>query len=121
MPKTSRILTITGIAMLLIMAAFHGSGFWYVRTSIQSSDASGFLKDIVPALFAHPSYHLLAMAAFGTLALFQPQSARPILLLVGVLILGDAVLGFVLGGLVPGLLLVGAAACFGLAGFRQND
>lgn len=120
MPRTSRILTIIGIVMLVVMAGFHGSGFWYVRKSIQSSDASGFLKDIVPALFAHPSFHLLALAAFGVLALFQAQSARPILYLVALLVLGDGILGFVLGGLVPGLLLVGAATCFGVAGFRQK-
>lgn len=113
-------LTIIGIVMLLVMAGFHGSGYWYVSKSIQSSDASGFLKDIVPALFAHPSFHLLALAAFGILALYQIQSARPILYLIALLVLGDAILGFVLGGLVPGLLLVGAAAFFGMAGFRQK-
>jgi len=120
MTRSSRMLTIIGIVMLVIMAGFHGSGFWYVRKSIQSSDASDFLKNIVPALFAHPSFHLLALAAFGVLALFQPQNARPILYLVSLLVLGDAMLGFALGGLGPGLLLVGAATCFGLAGFRQK-
>ena len=111
---------ILGSLLLLVMAAFHGSGFSYVRAAIEESNASGFLKDIVPVLFAHPSIHLIGLAAFGFLALTLKQDAPMVLLLLAMLVLADGLLAFYLGGVLPGVLLSLAAAFFVLAGLRKN-
>ncbi len=102
------------------MGVFHGSGFFYVSESIQESNAEGFLKDIVPALFAHPSIHLIGLAAFGILTLFLKHDLRKVTWLLAVLIVLDALLGFYLGGMIPGLLLLVAAICFVVAGLKDQ-
>lgn len=119
--KTSKILCLLGSSFLLLMGLFHGTGFFYVSEAIQSSNAEGFLKDIVPALFAHPSIHLLGMAAFGILARFLKHDLRKVTWLLAALIVLDALLGFYLGGLIPGLLLLVAAICFLLAGLKEKS
>ena len=118
--KASKIYCLTGSLLLLIMGLFHGSGFFYVSEAIQSSNAEAFLKDIVPALFAHPSIHLIGLAAFGVLAVFLKHELRKLTWLLAVLVILDALLAFFLGGMIPGLLLLAAAICFVLAGLKQQ-
>jgi len=118
--KTSKISCLIGSTLLFIMALFHGSGFFYVSNSISKSNAEEFLKDIVPALFAHPSIHLFGLSAFGILALFLKQDLRKLTWLLAILILLDAFLAFYLGGMIPGLLLLIAAICFILAGLKDK-
>lgn len=118
MSKTSKTLCIIGSILLLVMAGFHGSGFFYIRDRILASDADAFLKDIVPVLFAHPSIHLIGLSAFGFLAIFMAQPVRLMLFLLALVILADAILAFALGGYLPGGLLVAAALCFVIAGFN---
>ncbi|TMM57357.1 hypothetical protein FEE95_12800 [Maribacter algarum] len=119
--KTSKLFCIIGSSFLLIMGLFHGSGFFYVSETIEKSNAEGFLKDIVPALFAHPSIHLIGLAAFGILALFLKQDLRKVTWLLAVLIALDAALGFYLGGMIPGILLLLAAICFVVSGLRDKS
>ncbi len=118
--KASKMYCITGSLLLVIMGVFHGSGFFYVSDAMQASNAEAFLKDIVPALFAHPSIHLIGLAAFGVLAVFLKQELRKLSWLLALLIALDALLAFYLGGMIPGFLLVAAAACFVTAGLKNK-
>ncbi|MFS4447661.1 hypothetical protein [Maribacter sp. 2307UL18-2] len=119
--KTTTLFTTIGSILLLVMAAFHGSGFFYVREAITSSNAEDFLKDIVPALFAHPSIHLMGLSALGLLTLWLRHEAYKVAWLLAALIALDAVLAFYLGGCIPGLLLLLAAACFVLSGGKSKN
>lgn len=119
--KRTRIYCSIGSILLLVMAAFHGSGFFYVREAITSSNAEDFLKDIVPALFAHPSIHLMGLSALGLLTLWLPREAYKVAWLLAALIALDAALAFYLGGAIPGLLLLLAAACFVLSGEKSKN
>ncbi|MTB51155.1 hypothetical protein [Lewinella sp. W8] len=111
----SRWLTYLGSGLLVIMALFHGSGLGYVSGLMASSNAPDFLKDIFGPLFAHASFHLLSLAAFGILSLFLGEGRKKVLQLLAVLIFLDAILGFYLGGIIPGGLLSLAAGIFLLA------
>jgi len=117
--RISRGLCIAGSLLLFIMGLFHGSGFFYVNEAIQESNAEEFLKDIVPALFAHPSIHLIGLAAFGILAVFLEQDLRKVTWLLALLIVLDAFLAFYLGGIRAGILLLAAASCFILVSLKK--
>lgn len=99
------------------MAIFHGSGFSYINETIMKSNADGFLKEIVPVLFAHPSIHLIGLAAFGILALFLERETKKVLTLLSLIVFVDALLAFYLGGTLPGMLLVVATLCFLVASY----
>jgi hypothetical protein len=116
-PKAYIILSLIGSMILLVMAVFHGSGSSYINESIMKSNADGFLKEIVPVLFAHPSIHLVGLSAFGILALFLEKDAKKVLALLSLIVVVDALLAFYLGGTLPGMLLVAAALCFILANY----
>jgi hypothetical protein len=118
--KVFKVLCIVGSSLLLVMAIFHGSGFFYVKELITQSNAEGFLKDIVPVLFAHPSIHLIGLAAFGILALSLGKEAKKVLWLLSLFIIVDALLAFYLGGILPGFLLIAPALCFIMASNRQR-
>ncbi len=119
MSKLSKGFCIAGSLLLLVMAGFHGSGYSYIDQTISASNAPGFLKQIVPALFVHPSIHLLGLTAFGVLPIFQSNGARGVLVILTILVLVDATLAFSLGGMLPGALLSIAAICFGFAGWKR--
>ncbi len=109
---------IVGSILLIMMAVFHGSGYSYVASAIGESDAENFLKQIVPVLFAHPSIHLIELAAFGILAMFLGPAASKVLTLLAALIMVDGALAFYLGGILPGILLFGAALSFIVASVK---
>ena len=119
--KTSRILIITGSILLFIMAMFHGSGIFYVNDLINESNAEGFLKEIVPVLFAHPSIHLFGLAALGIMSLYLKLEARKILFLLTILVLKDTTLAFIVGGLIPDFILTAPIVCFSIARFKINQ
>lgn len=114
--KVYKPLCITGSLILLVMAFFHGSGYSYISKIIMQSNAEEFLKEIIPILFAHPSIHLIGLAAFGILALFLKKESRKVLFLLTLLIIIDGLLAFYLGVIVAGILLIVAALCFSIAG-----
>jgi len=118
--KIPQIFTIIGILLLIVMAAFHGSGINYINGLIRESNADDLLKAIVPVLFAHPSIHLIGMALMGVLTLFMQYERRKVLYAIGLLILVDAALAFYLGGILPGVLLSLAACSFIFAGMRTT-
>lgn len=118
--KTAKTLCIIGSALLLVMAAFHGSGYAFVTEAILESNAEDFLKQIVPALFVHPSIHLVGLATFGILALFLKQATGRVLTLLAILVVADAALAFYLGAVPPGVMLLAAASCFAVAGYLYS-
>lgn len=118
MTKSSRIWSLAGSFLLLVMAGFHGSGLLFATRSINDSNAEPFLKKIFPVLFALPSLQLLGLAAFSILALFLKTDGHKVLVLVGVLVAVDGLLAIYLGGTVPALLLFGAAVAFLVAAQR---
>jgi hypothetical protein len=119
--KTSRILITIGSILLVIMAMFHGSGFFYVSDLMNESNAEGFLKEIVPVLFAHPSIHLIGLGALGIVTLYLKYEAKKVLFLLTILVVIDAVLAFNVGGLIPGCILTIPVVCFLIAGFNINQ
>ncbi len=121
MANTSKWLCITGVVLLFVMAGFHGSGLGYVSRTIESTNAPDFIKLIFPPLFAHPSIHLVGLAAFGILALYLNQEAKKVLVLLSVLVLADGLLAFYLGGVLPGILLSIAAVSFVIAGWKSDS
>lgn len=104
--------------LLLVMAAFHGSGYAFVKGAMSDSNAPDFLKQIVPVLFVHPSFHLASFAIFGIVGLALERGARLLWNTLAAVILVDAILGFILGGVIPGLLLTSAALLFVVAAFK---
>lgn len=118
--KSSKIFCLMGSIFLVIMGAFHGSGFFFVSEAISKSNAEDFLKDIVPALFAHPSIHLFGIAGLGAFTLFLTQDFRKLTWAITILVFIDALLGFYLGGPIPGVLLTIAALCFFIAGYKND-
>ncbi len=117
MTRAARILCVVGCALLLITALFHGTGFSDVRDAISESTASGFLMRAVPGLWLHFSIHLVALAAFGILAMFSlAHGARRLVALLALVVAADAGLVLSLAGFFAGVaLLVAAALCFALA------
>lgn len=119
-PKIARNCCITASLLLLFMAVFHGSAFFYVKESIVNSNAEEFLKDIVPVLFAHPSVHLVGLAAFGFSTLSLGPTAWKVRRILVLLIALDAALAFYLGGMIPGLLLLTAAGCVAVGSWGRQ-
>jgi len=109
-------LTVAGSVLLLLMAGIHGSGFNYLTGLMNTADAPAFIKQIFPVLFVHPSLHLVGLAAFALLTLRMPHEGKKVLFLVAVLVVLDSLLAFILGGVVPGILLVLAGLAFFLSG-----
>lgn len=101
--------------MLIGMAALHGSGYGYVAGTIDASQLPAFLKRILPPLYLYPSALMVILALAVLLALRQRVGRASVLGLVAAVVAANAVLGFVLGGVVPGVVLLGAAGVFGAA------
>lgn len=120
LPRSSKVLCSIGSMLLIVMAGFHGSGYSYVNTAIKESNSEIFLKEIVPVLFAHPSIHLVGLAALGILVLFLAQDGGKVLLFLALLVLTDGILAFYLGGTIPGIILVLAAVLFAVSSKRKN-
>ena len=119
--KAYKALCLVGSILLFVMAIFHGSGFFYVSESIMKSNAEGFLKEIVPVLFVHPSIHLIGLSAFGILTIFLNNDNKKVLVLLSLIVIADALLAFYLGGTLPGILLTVAALCFIMASSKYKQ
>lgn len=122
MTRTHTIFCAIGSLLLLVMAAFHGSGYSFVSRAIADSNAAAFLKDVVPAVFLHVSIHLAGLSAFGFLAMFLRHNARALVALLAIVVLVDALLALHMGGAVPAAVLACAALCFVVAAvLRRKD
>ncbi len=107
--------------MLIAVAALHGSGYQYVAGALQESELPDFLKRILPPLYLYPSA-LMVLLALAVLATLGSSATRgPVLGLVGVVVAANAILGFVLGGVIPGGALLLVAGLFALASRKAKE
>lgn len=118
--RTVVILTVIGSAMLLAMAALHASGYSYITQNLLESDIDDFLKTILPSLFLYPSVVMVALAIFALAALRKKEAAAFVFAAISLVLLINSVLGFVLGGLIPGGVLLVAMGLFSAASFLTN-
>lgn len=119
MTRTAKILCAVGCVLLLVTALFHGTGYVEISDAVSESNASAFLKRAVPGVWLHFSLHLVALVAFGILALFAAHGARSLLALLALAAAADAALVFSFAGFFAGVaLLVAAALCFALAAIQ---
>lgn len=116
--KTAKIAHIIGILLLTALGIFHGSGIIYVTEIIAQSNTEDFIKEIFPVLFAHPSFHLLGLAALGVLTLSMKHEARKIKLFISAFVMVDSLFAFYLGALIPGIVLLLTASLF-LVGLKS--
>ena len=107
-----RVVVGIGVLMLLGMAALHASGYGWVAESLRDSNAPDFLKRVLPPLFLYPSLVMCGLSAFAILATFLRAAVAPVLGGVAAVVVGHSILGFLLGGLLPGGVLLFAASWF---------
>ena len=117
--KITKISTIIGCILLILMALFHGSGIYYVTDLIEQSNSESFVKEIFPILFAHPSIQLLGLAGLGILTFFMRHETGKVLFFIAIMVVTDSFLAFYLGATIPGILLVFSSFCFGLGGVKK--
>ncbi len=98
--------------MLIAIAALHGSGYGYVAGTIAQSQLPAFLKRVLPPLYLYPSVLMGTLAAVVLLALRQQEGRAFVFRVVSAIFDGNAVLGFALGGIVPGGVLLLVAGLF---------
>ena len=110
--RFSKTLCLTAGILLLAMAAFHGSGLFYMQGLILETDSPQFIKDVFPVLFLVPSVELLGFAIFGLVAPAMGQKAYKILIPLAVLVLLNAAFAFYLGATIPGLILIAPALIY---------
>ena len=118
--KKSKAATVIGSVFLIIMALFHGSGINYVTDIVRQSNSESLIKEIFPVLFAHPSVHLLGLAALGIVSLYMGQDAKKVLLAISSLVVIDAFIAFYMSASIPGVLLLVSAFCFFLGGIQRK-
>lgn len=120
--RINTILCVVGSILLLATSALHGSGYSQVSDAISKSDASVFLKHVVPGLWAHFSIHLVILAAISLVSAFSRQRVRILTTLLALAAAADAAWAFSLAGFFVGVALPAAAAlCFALAALAPGN
>ncbi len=114
----SRILCFVASGLLLAMAAFHGSGIFYMQDLIQDSDSPDIIKQVFPVLFILPSIELAGLALFGIIAPSLKQYAARILFPLATLVLINALLAFYLTALIPGFILMAPSLIYFYAAYE---
>jgi len=114
-PRAVLNLSLIGIALLIGIAILHGSGYRFVAEEIGQSDLPDFLKRVLPPLYLYPSALMGILAVLLAIYLRSPKGLPVVLGVIAVIVAANAVLGFLLGGLVPGGVLLIAAGLFGFA------
>ena len=110
--RTTTVLSVLIAAMLVSIAGLHASGIGYVAAAVAGSELPEFLKRVLPPLYLYPSILLLVLAAVVIFSLWHPRGRSFALYTVSAMVALNAALGFILGGIVPGgvLLLVAVLA-----------
>jgi len=108
-------------AILVAVAALHGEGYPYVAGTLQESELTGFLKQILPPLYLYPSALMILLALAVLVTLKRSAAQAPVLGLVGVFVDASAILVFVLRGLTPGGVPLLVAALFALALLKARE
>jgi hypothetical protein len=106
------ILAAVGAVMLIGMAMLHGSGYGYVASVLAESDLPTFLKRILPPLYLYPSALMAVLAAVVLVTLWQQEGKPFMFRVVSAIVAANAALGFVLGGIIPGGVLLLVAGLF---------
>ena len=120
--RVATIFCVIGSVLLLVTAVLHGSGYFQVSDAISKSNASAFLKDVVPGLWAHFSIHLVILAAFGIVLAFSRHRTRALTALLALAAAADAAWAFSLAGFFVGVALpIAAALCFAVAALAPNQ
>lgn len=120
--RVSTIPCVAGSVLLLATSALHGSGYSRIRDAISRSNASAFLKHVVPGLWAHFSIHLVILAAFGLVLAFSLRRVRILIALLALASAADAAWAFSLAGFFAGVALPAAAAlCFAFAALAPDN
>lgn len=121
MSRIATISCIVGSILLLVTAVLHGAGYFQVSEAISKSNASGFLKHVMPGLWAHFSIHLVILAAFGLVLASSFQRARSLTALLALASAVDAAWAFSLAGFFVGVALpIVAALCFAFAALATD-
>lgn len=120
MSATQKIAGTIASIFLLVMAGFHGSGFFWITGEMNASNASSFLKEIFPILFVQPSIQLLTLAIFGFLGTYYLREGALLCLVIGFWVMVDAGLAFYLQAFAPGGFLAFTALLFFYAGFHSE-
>ncbi|MBN8736834.1 MAG: hypothetical protein J0H27_11265 [Xanthomonadales bacterium] len=120
--RVTAVFCVAGSALLIVTGVLHGAGYSQVSDAISRSNASAFLKHVVPGLWAHFSIHLVILAAFGLVLAFSRQRARILIALLALAAAADAAWAFSLAGFFVGVALPAVAAlCFALAALTPGD
>lgn len=120
--RATTIFCIAGSSLLLVTGVLHGLGYSQVNDAISKSNSSGFLKPVVPGLWAHFSIHLAILAVFGLVLAFSLQRVRILIALLALAAAVDAAWAFSLAGFFVGVALPAAAAlCFVFAALAPNN
>lgn len=120
-PRVVTVLSVLGAAVLLAVAALHGTGYEYVAQTLHESELPDFLKRVLPPLYLYPSALMILLALAVLTSLRFPAARAPVLGLVCVVVAANAVLGFVLGGVIPGGALLLVAGLFAFASLKARE
>lgn len=116
-----RLLSLLAAAMLAAIAALHGSGYGYAASEIAQSNLPDFLKRVLPPLWLYPSALMAILACVVLLTLRRLPGRSLVLRVVAAIVAANAVLGFVLGGWIPGgVLLLAAGVVWALAALART-
>ncbi len=115
------ILTSIGSAMAIGMAGLHASGYNYVRQTLLESNAPDFSKEILPPIFLYPSIVLCLLVALNITALVNNQAVSFILGASAFFFVANSLFGFILGGLIPGGVLLITSLLFGMASYLARN
>jgi hypothetical protein len=100
----------------------HGAGHFQISDAISESNATEFLKHVVPSLWVHFSIHLVILAAFGLALAFSLHCTRTLIALLALAATADAAWAFLLAGFFVGVVLpIAAALCFAIAALAPNN
>ncbi|MGA9422201.1 MAG: hypothetical protein WBW61_07540 [Rhodanobacteraceae bacterium] len=120
--RVATIFCVIGSILLLVTAVLHGAGYFQIRDAIAKSNASEFLKHVVPGLWAHFSIHIVILAAFGLALAFSLHGTRTLMALLALAATADAAWAFSLAGFFVGVALpIAAALCFAIAAFAPDN
>ena len=114
MTAVATALIIVGAVLLLAIATLHASGLAALTNAVAATELSPLYKAALPALWLYPSGAMVTLALYA-LVLLRNTAPRSGLVFVAVAALANSVLGFVLGGVLPGLVMMIAGLAVGAA------
>ncbi|MEO1044604.1 MAG: hypothetical protein AAFX04_04110 [Pseudomonadota bacterium] len=105
---------------MLAIAGLHISGFGDFTAEMNASNASDFLKDMFPILYAMPSLYLLVLSLFAVVALFLPAARRPLCLILAAGVFACGALALMLNEWIPMVVMGFGALLFLVSAFTGS-